>query len=134
MRRSNKMVQFVILLAALSAVIASCSPASTRTPGLRITNSGSTPILDLIVLFPEDRVVFGDIPAGGTTDYQDVPNGVYAYAAYQFEIDGRTITQPVIDWVGEVPLEGQRFTYTIDADTSRPELQIVRLISVTQDD
>lgn len=63
-----------------------------------------------------------------------VPNGVYRYAAYRLEVNGQTVTQPVLDWVGEEPIDGAAFTYTIALDPGRPLLQIVRLISVTKEE
>ena len=88
-----------------------------------------------IVIFPNSvRVPFGDVAPGATTDYRDVPGGVYPYAAYRFTVDGVTLDQPVIDWVGEVPMTGVAFTYRIDVDTRRPRGQIVRLLSATQDE
>jgi hypothetical protein len=101
---------------------------------LRITNGGEMSVEDLTVLFPEDEIRFGDIVAGGSTEYQAVPNGVYGYAAYRFRVDGETVLQPVIDWVGEVPLEGDSFTYVIDFDSSRSQWEMVRLLEVTRDE
>jgi hypothetical protein len=101
---------------------------------LRIVNGGSVAILKLTVLFPEDQIPFGDIPAGATSPYREAPNGVYRYAAYRLDIDGATVTQPVIDWVGETPLEGEAFTYTLSVDTQGPPLQIVQLVGVTRDE
>lgn len=103
-------------------------------PRLRIANVGSTPILRLTVLFPEDRISFGDIPVGATTQYKEVPNGVYRYAAYSLGIDGAIVTQPVIDWVGEQPMGGNAFTYALDVDPRRPQFGVVQLVSVTRDD
>jgi len=88
----------------------------------------------LVVIFPNNvRVSFGDVAAGATTNYSEVPGGVYPYAAYRLTIDGVVIDQPVIDWVGEAPMAGIAFTYRIDVDTSRPRGQIIRLISATRD-
>ena len=56
---------------------------------------------------------YGDVPAGATTDYVEMPGGVYGYAAYDFELDGAMTQQAVIDWVGEKPLSGSDFTYTL---------------------
>ena len=75
-------------------------PTKTHAPltaRLRINNSGTMDVENLTVLFPEDEIKFGDISAGSTTEYLDVPNGVFGYAAYQFEIDGQMITQSVTD-------------------------------------
>jgi hypothetical protein len=131
MRSPRTLLGLAALYIILGAGLAGCgSPA----PRLRITNSGAQAIKNLTVLFPEDRIEFGDVPAGSTTDYKPVPNGVYSYAAYQYEVNGLSTTQPVIDWVGEKPMAGDSFTYTIDVDASRPELQRVQLSSVTRDD
>ena len=114
------------------------SPFSTKTPlpstaHLRISNSGKMDVKNLTVLFPEDQIKFGDISASSTTDYLDVPNGVFGYAAYQFEFDGQLMIQSVTDWVGEIPLAGINFTYTIDFNSSRPQWGMVKLIEVVID-
>jgi hypothetical protein len=114
--------------------LAATPMAAPQTPRLRITNAGTMAVEDLTVLFPEDEIKFGDIPPGTTTDYQDVPNGVYGYAAYRFEIDGKGILQPVTDWVGEEPWGGKAFTYTIGFDSNRPQGMMVQLIEVTIDE
>jgi len=110
-------------------------PAPTQSiQHLRITNSGTTAVENLVILFPEDEVIFGDIPAGTTTEYQDVPNGVYGYAAYRHGLDGEMMVQSVTDWVGEVPLEGSSFTYTINFNPNRRQGLMVQLKEVTKDE
>jgi hypothetical protein len=112
-------------------------PTKTHAPltaRLRIYNSGTMDVENLTVLFPEDEIKFGDISAGSTTEYLDVPNGVFGYAAYQFEIDGQMITQSVTDWVGEVPLGGDTFTYVITFSSSRSQWEMVKLIEVKIDE
>lgn len=137
-------VRFGLLVCVLAIVLAACAPAAPQpTPTappppatgarLRITNAGSTPIRKLTLLFPDEEVFFGDVPAGGTTSYMEVANGVYAYAAYRYELDGSQITQPVIDWVGEEGKQGS-FTYTIDFDPGRAAMQRIMQQSVTQDE
>lgn len=123
-------LSFALLLFALAA----CAPAEPAGPRLRITNAGDLPIENLVVLFPDSEIAFGDVPAGSTTDYQAAPNGVYNYAAYRYDQDGQTITQPVIDWVGESPRPGQAFTYVIDFDPNRQGMLAVQLLEVTQDE
>ena len=44
------------------------------------------------------------------------------------------VTAVKLDWVGEEPIAGASFTYSIELDPSRPSLQIVRLDSVTKDE
>jgi hypothetical protein len=125
----------LLITAVLGMILSSCKPQSAEEPRLRITNNGSVPINNLVVRFPQDRIEFGDVPAGTSTEYLDVPNGVFAYAAYEFEVDGEVITQPVIDWIGESPLSGILFTYTIDFDPARENTgDMIRLMEVKNDD
>lgn len=106
---------------------------------LRIANTGDEDIQGLVVLFPDTdpsataRIEFGDVVAGETTEYMTVPGGVYRYAAYEYTLDGQTVHQPVMDWVGEVPVEGIRFTYQISLDTTRVRGDQMRLVEVLTD-
>ncbi len=122
-----------ILLVAFSLVLAGCRPFGS-SDRLRVTNAGTVPIQNLIVLFPEDKVEFGDVPPGATTEYEPVPNGVYSYAAYSFDLAGSNVGQPVIDWVGAEPLEGEAFTYVIDLDTSRDSVSLIQVQEVQRDE
>jgi len=126
----------IVLLTALWAIVLNgCNLRSVEVPSLRISNNGSVPIKNLVVLFPHDRIEFGDVPAGTTTDYKETSNGVFRYAAYQFEVDGQVVTEPAIDWIGESPMSGVLFTYTIDFDPNRTDTGgRIRLIDVKNDD
>jgi hypothetical protein len=134
-----RLAPWYFLLGACVLLLAACgSGAVTPTPGsavpqLRITNSGAVPIQGLVVLFPEDRVEFGDVAPGQTTEYRDVPHGVYNYAAYEYVLNGQRVTQPVIDWVGESPRPGRAFTYVLDFDPSRTGMLAVQLVQATVD-
>ena len=102
-------------------------------PGLRLVNAGSVGVAGLVVVFPDERVEFGDVAAGAATTYRPVGKGVYRYAAYQAQLGGRTVSQPVIDWVGESPMTGEAFTYTFDATEGPPWGVNIRLVGVTRD-
>ncbi len=136
---SNASLRFTRVLGALLllllGLLSACSLPGSPPPALqelRIVNAGNADITGLIVLFPgptadsqATQVEFGDIPAGKTTEYRSVPGGVYRYSAYQYTLDGRQINQPVVDWVGEKPMEGAKFTYQIQLDpTQMPGRQI----------
>lgn len=87
---------------ALGALVAldlsvACTEVVPDVPRLRITNSSAVGARKLSVLFPMDQVEFGDVAPGATTAYRHVPNGVYRYAAYRLEVDGQTVTVPVLD-------------------------------------
>ena len=87
--------------------------AEVETVQLRVTNAGNQTIEDLTVMFPLNKIYFGDVPAGATTEYLDVSGGVYRYAAYSFSVDGELQSRPVTDFFGEMPVEGTRFTYVL---------------------
>ncbi len=133
-RRAIRLIAvFIILLGAMSSCAA---PQSSQQ--LRIFNSGTKDLKGLSVLFPGPtadsqaiRVNFGDVPAGTSTSYQSVPSGVYRYAAYEYTLDGREISQPVVDWVGEKPMEGTQFTYEVQLDLEKPTGAQIQLVAVT---
>jgi hypothetical protein len=131
--RFYNMLGFILAVLILSLTLNTCSSAS-KTPRLRIINSGSYAVENLVVWFPEEQIELGDVPVGATTEYIDVPKGVYRYAAYRFEIDGEIITQSVIDFMGEEPLDGTLFTYIIDFDPTRVAMiDSIRLVNVNLD-
>lgn len=114
--------------ASLVAVFAGCTSAACDAPCVRVTNSGEMGIRQLSIGFPKERIDFGDVPAGATTEYEETRYGVYGYAAFQFELDGRIEMQPVIDWVAE-PLRGRSFTYDVQLVLfeGRQEIQIIEV-------
>lgn len=130
--RTNRSISIVLFtLVILSMVLAACSAlatpaAPTNTPEpqgarLRIRNTSEHDLINLVVMFPDTRLEFGDVPAGETSEYLDAPNGVYAYAAYEYDLNGEKQIQYVIDWVGEEPdLQGD-FTYVVDFDPERSQ-------------
>jgi hypothetical protein len=125
----NKGAILLIVLLCLANACAAPTDTPTAIPvpqRLRIVNSGSQDITGLRVLFPGPiadaeaaRVEFGDVAAGATTEYRTVPGGVYRYAAYEYTIDSRPVNQAVVDWVGESPLKGAKFTYRIELDPNK---------------
>ena len=140
---SKRMVLVLLLLTIISAC---ATPTNTVTTApelqqLRITNSSNADIVGLVILFPgrtwdseASRVEFGNILAGQTTKYQDVPSGVYKYSAYEYTLDGRVVSQFVIDWVGESPMAGKKFTYEIVLDPKKIEGDQVTLVTVLVDE
>ena len=144
--------RFWPLVVLLAYALSACAAPATATPAptptappqpaassfapqrLRVKNGGATPIKGLAVGFGAGWIAFGDIAPGATTDYQTVPNGVLGYAAYQFDLDSRPVSQPVIDFMGEQPLPGQAFTYIVDYDPARySQHQAIKLLDVSTD-
>jgi hypothetical protein len=123
-----------MLLLAASLVVAGCAPFGPSASRLRVTNAGTVPIQNLIILFPEEKVEFGDVPPGATTEYHPVSKGVYRYAAYSFDLEDKNIGQPVVDWVGEEPIKGKACTYILDLDPDREPTAMIRLQEVREDE
>jgi hypothetical protein len=122
----------IMLAAYLSACEATTSPTAIDAQ-LRVINVGSRELEDLVVLFPHQRVEFGSLAAGFATPYRVVPDGVFRYAAYEFRVGGRVQHQPVIDWVGEEPMEGRAFTYSIELVNTPSSGLTIRLVSTRRD-
>jgi WD40 repeat protein len=102
---------------------------------LRIINQSNILLHNLVIVFPDERIAFGNVPGETTTAYRYVPQGVYRYAAYNVEVNGQKYEQPVVDWVGETPMQGENFTYIIDVDPRRwqTESQVIQLVNVSID-
>lgn len=80
---------------------------------IRIANNSSFTFDRVDVVFPEDEVSYGGIPAGGRTDYRKV-SVAYRYAYVEVEVNGhQSVIQP-IDYVGEETLDGGRYTYALN--------------------
>jgi hypothetical protein len=116
--------------AAAMAVLAlcSCAQAGVAPPvsetgssvsRIRVVNESSEELRDLELLFPQEEVAVGDVAAGAASDYVEVPQGVYNYSAFRFLRDGKSVVQPVIDFVGESPLPIDDYTYLIGVDSER---------------
>ena len=141
--KSKQLMLAIMLLGFISACStqANATTMPTEFQQLRITNSSDVDIAELVILFPgptwdseASRVEFGNIPAGQTTKYEDVPSGVYRYAAYEYTLNGHTVRQPVIDWVGESPMTGKNFTYQVMLDLKKVEGDQITLVTVVVDE
>jgi hypothetical protein len=121
-----------VSLALFATIVAGCTNPSCEVTCLRVTNSGPQDIRQLSVLFPDGSIDFGHVPPGVTTEYREVRGGVYRYAAFRLELEGRLLTLPVIDWLGESPLPGRAFTYEL-ALVPFDGRQVVQIVAVTTD-
>jgi hypothetical protein len=59
--------------------------------------------------------------------------GVFRYAAFEYEQGERFVTQPVVDWVGEVPLIPGTYTYHVNVEQSAGIALMIRLTDVVRD-
>jgi len=132
--------QVVATQVVATEAVATVPPTTMPRQQLRIVNEGRADIKGLAVLFPgatamaeATQIPFGDVAVGETTAYREVPSGVYRYAAYMYLLEGKTVTQPVIDWVGESPMAGTQFTYRIKLDLGKVQGNQMELIEALVD-
>jgi len=50
--------------------------AKSKLQRMRITNQSNIPVHNLVGRFPDERIEFGDVPGGTTTEYREAPQGV----------------------------------------------------------
>jgi hypothetical protein len=111
-----------------------CStPTAPENHQLRVSNTGTVAIEGLSILFPSETITVGSVASGATTSYILVSRGVYAYGAFRFMVDGLVVQQPVIDWTGEKPLDGESFTYALERVVSGAGVSTIRISRVDRD-
>jgi len=133
MQRLSQIFYILILICVGALLLTDCQPeAGVTSPGarLRVTNSGDAPVKGLVVIFPDERIVFGDVQPGETTGFQAAPGGVYNYAAYSYLHNGEEVTQPVLDWVGETGKTSGDFTYVIRYDPDEAHIMRISLVEI----
>ena len=47
--------------------------------------------------------------------------------AFEFTVDGQHDNQPVIDWVGDKPMPGEKFTYVIEFHAKQGHIDLVEI-------
>lgn len=82
----------VATLSGAACLLQACTQNDPRSE-LRILNSSSYDVEDLVVIFPEQEIAFGNVAAGGASRYEEVQGGVYRCGAFRFEIDGERLGQ-----------------------------------------
>ena len=132
-RSPERLSSLAVCLLLLAIGCSSPTDPSQNLSLVRMTNVGSRNIEGLVVLFPNERLEFGAVPAGATTPYLVSRVGVYGYAAYEFLFVDVVKHQPVIDWVGEQPMKGEAFTYSIEL-LDGPSGPSIRLAGTARDD
>jgi hypothetical protein len=115
---------------AMVSVLALCScaePGSAPPVGeptysasrIRVVNDSTEELRDLRLVFPQEEVGLGDVAPGAASGYVEVAQGVYNYSAFRHLRGGESVVQPVIDFVGEIPLPIDDYTYLLGVDPDR---------------
>jgi len=66
------------LTQAEATIPAKTPDAQSKLQRLRITNQSNIPLHNLVVRFPDERIEYGDVTGGTTTEYRETP---YPYGA-----------------------------------------------------
>jgi hypothetical protein len=114
-----------LAIAALVVALAGCDDLFGSDPvEVRIENASSAMFSEATLYTSEGPVTFGDVGPGEATPYTQVTTA-YRFATTQVVVQGDTLRLQVIDFVGEEPLDGGRYTYVLGVDglgTTSPSL------------
>jgi hypothetical protein len=92
---------------------------TTSGVSIRIRNTGSDPLVDVVATFPSGAVTFGDVGVGQTSAYHIVGEA-YRYAAIRATVNGRERELRPIDYVGEKLLAPGAYTYELSSTNGKP--------------
>jgi hypothetical protein len=95
------------------------SEPSNSASRIRAVNDSTEELRDLRLVFPQEEVVIGDVAPGAASDYVEVAHGVYSYSAFRYLQGGESVVQPVIDFVGEIPLPVGDYTYFLGVEPDK---------------
>lgn len=130
------------LLPLLALAPASCSGLASSGPvEIRVQNASAVVMQDVVVGFPEvttgggdpvepgdaesGDVDYGTIDPGAATPYRTIGKA-YRYTAVTVLVEGEEVELVPIDYVGEDPLDGGRYTYELHYDGGSLALMLVR--------
>ena len=104
------------LLALIALFVFAGCPAPTESSvgvNIRVVNESSLAFSDVDVVFPQDSVDYGGVPAHGASDYRRVTQA-YSSALIIVRVGGEELRLQPIDYVGESPLAAGRYTYALN--------------------
>jgi hypothetical protein len=114
------MVRSSLALFLLGVLLSSCALASASSDAveIRVANRSTRAFDRVIVGFSDGQRDYGALPAGAVSEYRTVAEA-YRYAYFEVRLDtARLVIQP-IDFVGETPLRGGRYTYALSLTPDR---------------
>ena len=107
------------LLLLISIFLVSCTQ-NDDTLLIRIKNVSQFDYSDIVVNTSGGENNYGDLPSNGVSNYKAF-DLAYRYAFIELKIDGATFTIQPIDYVGETPLNGGKYTYEVNAANSNEQ-------------
>lgn len=85
---------------------------------VRVANRSDRDFERVDVTFQSNKVEYGALARGATSEYRQVNEAAYRYALVEITAGGQTFRLQPIDFVGETPLAPGRYTYGLNIDPS----------------
>lgn len=113
MKFANASFSFLILLILFSGCLVNSSEDDTVM--IRIKNSSSYSMQNILVKFPDEEITYGDLSSGEESGFEVVTKA-YRYAYIETIVDNKTVILQPTDYVGESLLEPGQYTYNLSID------------------
>jgi hypothetical protein len=109
------LVRYGLLLILLGLPMAGCDDilVDVGPVEIRVHNASAATMADVVIHFPDESVEYGTLAPGEASGYRAVELA-YRIASVAVTIDGESHGLQVVDYVGEEPLMGGRYTYRLD--------------------
>ena len=113
------MARTFLTLLLLGVLLASCSLMSASdSVEIRVANRSTSRFDRVIVGFSDGQQEYGALSPGATSEYRTVTEA-YRYAYFEVRLDTTLLVIQPIDFVGETPLGGGRYTYALSLTPDR---------------
>jgi len=111
----------------LAFATSACGVFGADPVEVRVTNDSAVPF-DQVSLFTADGIEeYSDLAAGASTPFITV-SLAYRSATTQVVVGTDTARLQVIDFVGETPLDGARYSYALDVIGGPGDLQLTQTL------
>jgi len=111
----------------LGLVAGSCTTVQESAASgveVRVANRSDRDFDQVDVTFGSEKVSYGPVAQGTTSDYREAQEEAYRYALVVVTAGGETFRFQPIDFVGETPLAPGRYTYALNIDPNDRQLTI----------
>jgi len=123
----NRIRALWIGIALIGLVVGGCAAAKESAAGgveIRVANRSDRDFDQVDVTFNSQKVSYGPVAKGATSEYRTAQEEAYRYALVVVTAGGETFRFQPIDFVGETPLAPGRYTYALNIDPNDRQLTI----------
>lgn len=105
-----------------------CTSVKEPAPGggveVRVANRSDRDFDQVDVTFGSQKVSYGPVAQGATSEYKEAREEAYRYALVVVKAGGEEFRFQPIDFVGETPLAPGRYTYALNIDPNDRQVTI----------